>query len=215
MYVETLPVGQLKTNCYLVYKQYSGNCVIIDPGDDADYIQRKIADFDLKPQSIIATHGHFDHILAVNELKLAYDIPFFIHENDKFLVSRMRKSAKYYCDIDPGPHPAIDGFLEENNRFSKKGINFEIISIPGHTPGSVAFYDKKNKMIFSGDLLFAEGSFGRYDYSYSSRVDLEKSIDKILIFPKETLVYSGHGDTNTIKNIKYLYQKLNLGDVRK
>ena len=74
--VKRLPVGQLQTNCYIVKEV--GKCVIIDPGDDADYIQRIIADENLIPTKIIATHGHFDHILAVYELKLAYNIPFLM-----------------------------------------------------------------------------------------------------------------------------------------
>src|SRR3989344_5632855 len=95
--IKRLQVGQLKTNCYLVIED--DKCVIIDPGDDADYIQRIITDEGVKPIKIIATHGHYDHILAVAELKLAYGVPFLMHKADEFLLARMQSSAKRFSKI--------------------------------------------------------------------------------------------------------------------
>src|SRR3990172_979126 len=111
--VKRLSVGQLQTNCYLVKEV--GKCVIIDPGDDADYIQRIIADENLIPTKIIATHGHFDHILAVYELKLAYNIPFLMSKYDEFLLKRMSSSAKKFTKITTGLPPKVDNYLKDNN----------------------------------------------------------------------------------------------------
>ena len=86
MEIEKLIVGQLQTNCYLVWDKKTREGIIIDPGDDAEYIISRIKDLEIKPQMILATHGHFDHVLAVLELKLAFKIPFLLHRKDLFLV---------------------------------------------------------------------------------------------------------------------------------
>jgi glyoxylase-like metal-dependent hydrolase (beta-lactamase superfamily II) len=90
-----LQVGELKANCYLVYDLKTKECVIIDPGDEAEFIETKILENNLKPILAISTHGHFDHTLASLELKLAYKIPFLINKKDKFLITRADSSADY------------------------------------------------------------------------------------------------------------------------
>src|SRR3989344_147687 len=113
MEIITLPVGQMQANCYLVYDKKSLKTLIIDPGDDADYIERIISDHSLIPQAIIATHGHFDHIMAVTELVFAYTIPFKINCEDKFLIKNMFASAKHFINIDSGPPPPVSGCVKD------------------------------------------------------------------------------------------------------
>lgn len=203
--IKCLPVGQLKTNCYLVISE--GRCIIIDPGDDADFIQRIITDEDVVPLKIIATHGHFDHILAAGELKLAYGIPFLMHKEDEFLLSRMKSSALHFSGIRADFHPKVDEYLREK---SKIRITYHesllTIHTPGHTPGSISLYSKVAKSIFVGDVIFDGGVVGRTDFAYSSSKDLKKSVAKILKLPLKTKVYSGHGDETTISafnQVKY------------
>ena len=93
---KTLIVGSLATNCYIVVDQKNAVCAIIDPGDDTDYITQALAELQVKPVSIIATHGHFDHILAAGELQVLYKIPFYIHHKDIFLVERMQESGQFF-----------------------------------------------------------------------------------------------------------------------
>lgn len=193
--VKLLKVGQLRTNCYLVTDDISSKALIIDPGDGVDFIQRKISDEEVTPTKIIATHGHFDHILAVNELKLAYNIPFLMHKNDEFLLERMRSSCKFFTGYDPGPPPTVDGFLTRSNPVKLGKYKFKTIQTPGHTPGGISLYSKKEKVVFVGDLMFERGGVGRTDFSYSSKSDLDKSIEKILKLPNDTEVYSGHGES--------------------
>jgi len=192
--VEQLPVGQMNANCYLLYYKQSGECVIIDPGDEAEYIERKIADHELTPTQIIATHGHFDHILAATELKLAYKIPFLLHEKDDFLLARMRDSSMHFQGIDPGPPPPVDIFLKGGEEISMGKTKFQILPTPGHTPGSICLYLKAQKTIFVGDLCFADGSIGRTDHRYSNQKDMINSLQKLHKLPKGTLVYPGHGE---------------------
>ena len=194
--VKKLVVGQLQTNCYLVFDEKKSEAIIIDPGDGADYIIRILNDLDVRPTKIVATHGHFDHILAVNELKLAYKIPFLMNKKDEVLLKWMRKSCKFFTGFDPGPPPKVDKYL---NKLLKVGdLKFEIIETPGHSPGSVSLYSNKLGVVFVGDVIFAGGGVGRTDFKYSNRKDLEKSIKKLFKLPKNTIVYSGHGAETTI-----------------
>ncbi len=200
-----LELGQLQTNCYLLSNKKTGQAIIIDPADDADYIIRIIEDNNLKPIKIIATHGHFDHVLAINELKLAYKIPFFLHKKDEFLLKYMRRSSKYFTGFDPGPAPKPDGFLKEGEILAHK---LKIIHTPGHTPGSITLFNKSEKIAFVGDLIFSQGGIGRTDFSYSNKKDLEKSIQRILKFPEETIIYPGHGEKTTIGQFQRFYSSL-------
>jgi hydroxyacylglutathione hydrolase len=200
--LRSLSVGQLQTNCYLLSNPESNKGVIIDPGDDADYIQRLIQDEGFQPQQIIATHGHFDHLMAAYELQHAYNLPFIIHPKDKFLVKRMSQTAHHFLGIIPGPPPRIDSYLKPNQKINLAGLSFQIIPTPGHTPGSVSLYHQKHKLLFVGDLLFAGGAVGRTDFSYSNPQDLNRSIKKILQLPGQTQVYPGHGLPTTIAKEK-------------
>ncbi|MBU0998028.1 MBL fold metallo-hydrolase [Patescibacteria group bacterium] len=198
--VEKLIVGSLNTNCYLFYSK-SKNCVIIDPGDDAEYIIDTIFKLQLNPLAVIATHGHFDHILAVDQLKMTFTIPFCCNENDKFLVKSMKKRATRWLSRKIYEiNPKIDTNLQ--SKYKIKDISFTILSTPGHTPGSICLYSKKENILFSGDTIFSDGAIGRYDFSYSNKLDLEKSIHLILKLSNETKIYSGHGEETNVKKEK-------------
>lgn len=198
--IRRLPVGQLKTNCYLVWDEGSLQALIVDPGDDADYIMRIIADENIKPVSIVATHGHFDHIMAVNELKLAFDIPFLANKDDEFLIKRLRKTAGHFAGIDPGPPPKIDTYINEGDKIKVGKQVFKVINIPGHTPGGIGLYNAGNKILFVGDLIFAGGGVGRVDFSYSSMEKLVESIKKVFLLPDETKIFCGHGDESLLES---------------
>ena len=173
--IETLVVGQMATNCYIA------GGIIIDPGDDAEYIMSHLK---TAPTMIIATHGHFDHIMAAYALQLAFNIPFYIHEDDKFLLASMQSSANHFLGfthVDPPPKPS-------------KIQNISFIHTPGHTPGSICLYFKKEGVVFTGDTIFAGGAVGSTDHKYSN--PLSQSIKKFLALPPETKIFPGHGDTN-------------------
>lgn len=203
--ISKLQVGQLQTNCYLVID--GQEVVIIDPGDDADYIMRIVVDEDVKPVAIVATHGHYDHLLAVTELKLAYQIPFLMHKKDEFLLKRLISSAAHFSRIAVDPPPKIDKYLKEDEKLAISHLKFDIIHTPGHTPGSISLYSKEAKTIFLGDVIFAGGGIGRTDFAYSNQADLVKSVKKILKLPKDTKVYCGHGEETTIGDLRKYFTK--------
>ncbi len=192
-YTKRVVVGSMETNCYIILDEASNTCIIIDPGDDADYIERVISDTQSKPVAILATHGHIDHVLAAHELKLAYDIPFAINPKDKFLLARLKSTSKHFLGIDTLSAPSIDINLKGNYHFGK--FTFQVIDSPGHTPGSVCLLEIKEKFIISGDLVFTDGYVGRSDFAYSDKSNLEESLSLFSKLPKDLLVLPGHGDS--------------------
>lgn len=190
MEIRTLQVGSLQTNCYIVFDAL--NALIIDPGDDAEYIVNTIKDLGVSPKMIIATHAHFDHILAVNELKLAFKIPFVMNKKDEVLLSWFRKSTIHFTGYDPGPNPTVDRYLDRE--FTIHNLQFTILHTPGHTPGGVCLSNEQEKIVFVGDNIFANGETGRWDFPYSNKEDLLESVKKIRRKFKGFTALPGHGD---------------------
>jgi hydroxyacylglutathione hydrolase len=203
--VETLQVGQLNTNCYLYYDPDSSQAAIIDPGDDADFIINKIQDLNIHPIVILASHGHFDHVLAATELKLAFRIPFLINKMDGNILKRQQKTAKYFTGVKVDPPPLVDKFLKNNQVISVGQGSLKILTTPGHTPGSVCFYDPKFKICFSGDTLFSQGGYGRTDLAGGNKNQIGESLKKILTLPKDTCFYPGHGPKTTVDIERHFY----------
>lgn len=199
MKVASLQVGQLQTNCYLVWDENDFEAVIIDPGDDGDFIIQKIIDLELHPKFILATHGHFDHVLAVTELKLAFKIPFLMYQADLPILKKAAASAKHFTGIPALSPLPPDKYLHVGDVLQFGQEKLKVMETPGHTPGGVSFYSPG--ILFSGDTLFYHG-MGRTDFSYASQSQLEKSVKKLLRLPEKTLVYPGHGQETTIKEEK-------------
>lgn len=195
MKVAVYPLGELQANCYFLIKDK--DCLIIDAGDSADFILEKVARENLNVHGVVATHGHFDHLMAAGEIQLSLNIPFYIGDEDLFLLKRVKETAKHFL----GSVPPIIQPKETTNL--PKGITkigrfeFEVLATPGHTPGSRCLYFKGDTILFTGDVLFKEG-IGRYDFSYSDKNVLKMSLNELFRLPEETLVYSGHGDLTTI-----------------
>jgi len=196
--IETVVVGVMKTNCFIVYDDANKEALIIDPGDDGEYIIDFLQKKDLVPLAILATHGHFDHNLAAFSLKVTLNTPYLISKKDEFLLKNMRASAKHFLGIEPDPAPKSDAYLKEGRKITVGKSFFEVIETPGHTPGSICLYNPEEAVIFTGDLIFKNGSIGRYDFSYSSKADLIESIDKIMEKPRVTTIYAGHGDETSV-----------------
>ncbi len=191
-----LVVGELDTNCYLLSDKISGATIIIDPGDAADYIETQISRFNLNPQLIIATHGHFDHVRAALELQLAYQISFLMDKKDVFLLKNLSHHVNYFLgSAKQYLPPQVNGEIKVELKLGQASL--KVLHVPGHTPGSICLYNKKNSFLLSGDTLFKNG-IGRTDFSYSSQVEIKQSLKKLLILPDDTLVFPGHGAETTI-----------------
>lgn len=201
-----IPVGIMAANCYLVVEKSSKKTLIIDPGDAPEYIKEVISKESLKPEVIVATHGHFDHIMGVLDLELSFKIPFLANNKDLFLIERMGESAKYFLSIDPGPAPKPVMYLKDGQMVTVGDVGFKVIETPGHTPGSICLYHRKQNSLFTGDTLFTNGGVGRTDFSYSNHADLIASIKKLLTLADSTTILPGHGDTSTIEAEKSFHK---------
>jgi glyoxylase-like metal-dependent hydrolase (beta-lactamase superfamily II) len=200
-------LGQLQANCYFLIQDKK--CLIIDPADDAPFILEELQRRNLKLAGMLATHGHFDHIMAAGEIQLSYNVPLYISKKDKFLLDRLINTAKHFLGnkitvIQP---KNIENLSIENS-LKIENFKLKIISASGHTPGSICYYFKKENIIFTGDTLFKQG-IGRYDHSYSSKKDLFNSLKKLLKLSSETVVYPGHGEETSIeflqKNSSFIF----------
>ena len=195
MTIETIVVGQMAANCYIVVDH--GEALIIDPGDDAEYIIDKLTHLAANPTLIVATHGHFDHIMAARTLQLAYRIPFAIHPDDIFLLKQMRDSARHYLGITTDPPPKVAKKLKDEETLKIGSKILKVFHVPGHTPGSICLTLASEKILFVGDTIFAGGIVGRTDFSYANKKDLERSLRRILDFPSKTKLLPGHGESFT------------------
>jgi len=195
MKVIKFSLGQLQANCYFLIEE--NNCLIIDPADEGSFILEELTKRKLNLIGLLASHGHFDHLMAVGEIEKSFSVPFYINKRDLFLVKRIKESAEYFLGFKPLILPILKvKTFPPIPRF--KWVNkFKIIFTPGHTPGSCCFYFPQEKIIFTGDTLFKRG-IGRYDFSYSNKSDLQASLNKLLKLPEETIIYPGHGEQTTI-----------------
>lgn len=198
IHIETIVVGQMATNCYIVKDLASGDALIIDPGDDAEHISDVLTRLHASPTMIVATHGHFDHIMGAYALQLMYNIPFVIHEADMFLLRTMQSSAMHFLRLPQvDPPPKIMRFIRDKDALTVGKQKVMIIHTPGHTPGSVCLH--LEDVLFAGDTIFADGAVGRSDHSYSDPLKLSASIKTILSYPVGTRLLSGHGEESIIK----------------
>ena len=197
MEITCLTVGDLSTNCYLLTDEDTNESLIIDPGDEGDFISTTILEKRVKPKAIVFTHGHYDHCLAALELKLNFNIPIYIHPEDLFLYKKSHLSAKHFSHISIPKPPPADHFLTDNDILTFGHSQVKVLHTPGHTPGSICLFSPGT--LFAGDTLFAEG-IGRTDLSYSSLSDLKKSLQKISKLPTNTTIYPGHGNLSLLTN---------------
>lgn len=202
----TFPLGQLQANCYFLILGKS--CLIIDPADDASFILEEVQRRGLEITGLLATHGHFDHVMAAGEIQAALPhVPFYIHDKDEFLIRRLRETAKHFLGYEPHILPPHRMTSLNIGKLKITDFELEVLHTPGHTPGSVCYHFPTANLIFTGDTLFA-GAIGRYDFSYSDKAMLKESLKKILaLFPK-TNVYPGHGEATTVENEKDSLQKV-------
>lgn len=192
---QTLILGELQTNCYLVWNEETKEAAVIDPADDGEQIAELINIKGLNLKYILATHGHFDHVMGALALKLIFKSPFCCSSRDLFLLKRQKETARFFLgrEIEVPNFDKIDINLSEVTKFKLGEEDFKIIKTPGHTPGGVCFYNKKHELLFSGDTLFYQG-IGRTDLSYASEKDLIVSLKILKRLPEHTTVLPGHGE---------------------
>jgi glyoxylase-like metal-dependent hydrolase (beta-lactamase superfamily II) len=209
--IDVSVVGAIATNCWIYAWDAPtgepGDCAVIDPGADAETIIARLERLRLRPRYILLTHGHFDHIAALPALAAACrdgPLTIAIHREDRdYLGAGARQVHRTsfaaaagnaaYVDALWEAMPEADLLLDEGSVIGP----FTVLHLPGHTPGSVAFYDKNARVLFSGDTLFQDG-YGRTDLPGGSWPQLRRSLLRLFAMDGDIGVYPGHGGTTTI-----------------
>ena len=201
MNIESIVVGSLGTNCYIIYDKKTKDAIVVDPGDSYDIIHSKLETLKVKVLYVVLTHAHVDHICAIDNLKADYGAKICIGEKDgeKLNNSMLNLCSLFGCS---SPTSKADIMLSNNDTLDISDNSIKIIHTPGHTDGSISLYF--DDCLISGDTLFFE-SVGRTDFPSGDSYALRNSIKNILFkLPDETKVYPGHGEMTTIG-----YEKIN------
>lgn len=195
-------------NSYVVWDEATKQCAIIDPGmiesDEEDALKNFIEKNHLKVEHIINTHLHVDHAVGNKYAADLFKAPVLAHKDDEILGERLQQQAQMFGMSEKIDNVSISSYLKDGDKIRIGEGELEVIHVPGHSPGSVALYDKKDGFLISGDALFA-GSIGRSDLPGGNGRQLLESIRKRLFtLPPETVVYPGHGPATTIGHeLKY------------
>jgi glyoxylase-like metal-dependent hydrolase (beta-lactamase superfamily II) len=195
MFLDTIVVGPLQENSYVVACEETKEAVIIDPGAEAERIYRVVTFHGFTLKHVMNTHGHIDHVGGVADIIKKTSVPFLLHEDDMYIIEGIENDPfQMYLNVPLPPVP--DRFLHDGDIITVGKIEFRVLHTPGHTPGSVCFLT--GNMLFSGDTLFSN-SIGRSDLPGGNHEQLLTSIrEKLLPLDDDIRVYSGHGNATTI-----------------
>ncbi|SRR6056297_357332 len=214
--VDRIVAGLLNTNTYL-FSHWKKGCIVIDPAGNVEEIISHIETKNFTPLAIICTHGHFDHIAAIGQLRNYYkekdvELPIYIHTLDsKYLgKSGTERHLQDLSQLGAEFHSLFHSFLQnlpEADELLEEGdyildTDLQVIHTPGHTAGGISIYSESDQILFSGDTLFFEG-IGRTDLPGGDAEQLRNSIlDKLFALPEDTRVFPGHGPFTTLEREK-------------
>jgi hydroxyacylglutathione hydrolase len=209
MLIQGFPAGSWATNCYVVAAGVGEPCLIIDPGQDSiDGVLSLVREHRLAPAAVLLTHGHIDHVWSVAPLSADFDIPAYIHSDDRYRLadpagSSFAAAREQLLAMTKGAleltEPKEVEVLRDREHLAVAGVPLTVLHTPGHTEGSVVFTsDEGDGVMFSGDLLFA-GSIGRTDLPGGDPVAMQRSLREVVLpAPPGMIVLPGHGPQTTI-----------------
>ena len=194
--IESRVLGPVATNCYLIINLDNNESIIVDPADSPESIYDMVVRSASKPQAILLTHGHFDHIMAAQAVKEKYNIPIYACRQEEEMLREPEINMTAHCGRDCSIAP--DVFLEDLDVVKIAGFSVQMIHTPGHTKGSCCYYLKDEAVLFSGDTVFY-GSVGRTDFPGGSTAQIVQSLHKLVdSLPEETEVFPGHDVSTSI-----------------
>lgn len=192
--------NELGVNSFVLYDQ-TGECVIVDPGCNNKSQQQELTGFisskNLKPVSIVITHGHFDHVFGNGAMRALYDCDIIMHRDDLHLIEHIQQYAGIFgFAVEKSPLP--EKFVKHDDLICFGESALRVIHVPGHSPGSICLYSEADNLLICGDVLF-RGSIGRTDLPGGSHELLLNGIrQKLMVLPGKTVVWPGHGPHTTI-----------------
>lgn len=199
-HIETLTLGPLQANCYLVMEKATGHTVVIDPGCEPEQVAERLEALAASVVLLLATHGHFDHVVGVPYLKRLTGAPFWISKGEWELWAQYAHEHPVYLGLPPSePVPPPDRFLQEGDEFQVGSLLFRVLALKGHAPDHLGFLLMAEPLhLFCGDAIFA-GSVGRTDIPYADyQTLLEHLHTRVLTLPDSTLLLPGHGPPTTV-----------------
>ena len=193
-----VPVTPFQQNCTVLWCEDTKRAVVIDPGGDLPDVERAIARAGVEVEKIWLTHGHIDHVGGAADLKARLNVPIEgPQRDDQFLLRNVRESARSFGILDASD-VTPDRWLEEGDQVQVGELTFDVLHCPGHSPGSIVYFNPAQRLAIVGDVLFA-GSIGRTDLPGGNHQQLMRSIrDKLLPVGDDVAIISGHGPTSTI-----------------
>lgn len=202
MFIKAIPSGPFETNAYIIASTKTHTAIIIDPSPDSSSEICRILELEsLKPEKIVLTHSHWDHIADVAFLKNKFQIPVFIHREDvKNLENPGSDGLPLWIPIQ-GVVP--DEYLNDGDSINMGEITFKVIHTPGHTPGGICLYNQENNLVITGDTLF-KGTIGNLSFPTARPKLMWKSLEKLAKLPPNTTIYPGHGEKSTIGEESWL-----------
>lgn len=194
MKIESRTVGAFQENSYLLVDPETQRAVLIDPGAEGQRLIEMVRSSGAAIEAIWLTHAHIDHIGAIVDIKRVWDVPVYLHPADRPLYDRGAvQAAAYGLRIEQPPAPERE--LADGDVLTLGNTRFEVLHVPGHAPGHVAFVT--DGLMLGGDLLFA-GSIGRTDLPFSDPDRMVESLERAASLPEDTVVYPGHGPATSI-----------------
>ncbi|MBF0560297.1 MAG: MBL fold metallo-hydrolase [Nitrospirae bacterium] len=194
MIVKIVSVGPLQANCVIVADDVSLKALVIDPGDEPDRISGIINAMGLNVEMIVCTHGHFDHMGVVSDIKKETGARIALHRDEIELYRGAKDMAAFWgYELETPPDPDI--LLSEGDTIKAGGLNFSVLHTPGHSPGGICLYG--DGIVITGDTLF-KGSVGRTDFYGGDMEKLKQSFRRLMALPESTNVVPGHGPATTI-----------------
>lgn len=198
MKIDRLEVGMLATNCYLAINEETQEAVLVDPGADAEAVLKMIAEHGAKLVAILLTHGHSDHIGALEEVRQATGAPVYIHEGDVPCLEKPSSNLSIYTLGMSLTCKEAEHVLQGGEELDLGGMQFKVLHTPGHTVGGVCYYNDEFKVAFVGDTIFCE-SIGRTDFpggSYKSLINAIKT--QLLTLDDKVMLLPGHGPETSV-----------------
>lgn len=200
------------TNSYIFFDENKKEGAIIDPGGEAEKIIEMLNSLEIKIKYIILTHCHIDHIGALQELKDFTKATILVSRKGAEEINNPDMNLSSYFESTL-PYVNVDARIDDGDLIHIGNIQFKVLETPGHTIDSICLYCEDEKLLFSGDTIFA-GSWGRTDLPSGDMTQIMDSInEKILVLPEETVIYPGHDRPTTVGDEKVIYKELRETDI--